>query len=42
MLSLTNGFRIQIKTLVGYHFSLTKLAKIKKKLIMHSTGESGS
>lgn len=41
MLNLTNGFRIQIKTFVGYHFSPTKLAKIKKTLIMHSTGGSG-
>lgn len=36
MLNLTNGFRIQIRTLVGYRFSPTKLAKIKKKLITHS------
>lgn len=32
MLNLTHGFRMQIKPSVGYHFSLTKLAKIKKKM----------
>lgn len=40
MLSLTHRFRMQIKTSIGYRFSLTKLEKIRKKLIMHSVGES--